>query len=66
MISKTLHRKLTIEQQEHHRKPWMNSGAPETYVIADHLKALIVLHSYIPYMVCRRYTTKRQAHYPFR
>jgi hypothetical protein len=22
MISKTLHRKLTIEEKEHHRKPW--------------------------------------------
>ena len=41
MISKTLHRKLTIEEQEHHKKPWGNSGDPDTYVIADPVKALI-------------------------
>jgi hypothetical protein len=29
MISKTLLRKLTIEEQEQYREPWVNSGAPK-------------------------------------
>jgi len=29
IIYKTLHRKLEIEQYEHHNKSWMNAGAPE-------------------------------------
>ena len=28
-IYKTLHRKLMIEQDESHKKPMVNSGAPE-------------------------------------
>ena len=58
MISKTLHRKLTIEEKQHHRKPWGNSGDPETYVTADPVKALISLLSYILYVVCWGDTTQ--------
>jgi hypothetical protein len=31
MIYKTLHRKLKIEKNEPHKKPGVNSGAPEGY-----------------------------------
>jgi len=31
MIYKTLHRQLKIEQHEPHKKPEMNSGAPEVH-----------------------------------
>jgi hypothetical protein len=30
MIYKTQHRKIKIEQHKPHKKPGMNSGAPET------------------------------------
>ena len=40
-------------EQEHHRKPCVNLGDPEAYVITDPLKTLIVLNAYILYMVCR-------------
>ena len=32
-IYKTLHRKLKIEQHEHHLKSGVNSGAPEGYAV---------------------------------
>ena len=43
MISKTLHRKLMIEQQEH-TKTGVNSGDPEEYAVpAPHVAPVVLL-----------------------
>jgi hypothetical protein len=35
MIYKTQHRKIKIEQHEPHKKPGVNSGAPEGLAVPD-------------------------------
>jgi hypothetical protein len=35
MNYKTQHRKIKIEQHEPHRKPGVNSGAPEEFAVPD-------------------------------
>ena len=51
MIYETLHRKLTIEQHEPHKKPRENSGAPEGLSIPVALMEPIVLLGTNPVMI---------------
>jgi hypothetical protein len=50
MIYKTQHRKIKIEQHEPHKKPGVNSGAPEGYAVPDIMLFLNVVR--YDYMSC--------------
>jgi hypothetical protein len=45
MIHKTLHRKLTIQKHEPHKKSGVHSDAPKRHVVLAQLGAPIVLNS---------------------